>query len=137
MAAVQLMSRDWELVTGRGLAGVVRRTYSRYVLWGACTLLLVANIFNIGADLGGMGEATAMGYRHQHFLLESILCGSDDLAFVLDYLSGNRKNIQMAYPDAFRLRNRGGSWPQPDWRAVVTSTIFPHMSGPLATWQRS
>jgi len=48
------------LVTGRGLAGVVRRYYPRWVLWSACALLIVANVFNIGADLGGMAEATEM-----------------------------------------------------------------------------
>jgi Mn2+/Fe2+ NRAMP family transporter len=48
------------LVTGLGLAGVIRRRYSRWVLWGACALLIVANVINIAADLGGMGEATAM-----------------------------------------------------------------------------
>jgi hypothetical protein len=29
-------------------------------LWGACSLLIVANVVNIGADLGGMADATAM-----------------------------------------------------------------------------
>jgi NRAMP (natural resistance-associated macrophage protein)-like metal ion transporter len=60
MAAVQLMCARLGLVTGRGLAGVVRRYYPRWVLWSACALLIVANVFNIGADLGGMAEATEM-----------------------------------------------------------------------------
>src|SRR5208283_2812118 len=60
MTAVQLMCARLGLVTGRGLAGVVRRNYPRSVLWGACALLIVANVFNIGADLGGMAEATEM-----------------------------------------------------------------------------
>ncbi len=29
-------------------------------MWGACSLLIVANVVNIGADLGGMADATAM-----------------------------------------------------------------------------
>src|SRR5471030_2015235 len=60
MAAVQLMCARLGMVTGRGLAAVVRRRYSRWVLWGACLLLIVANVFNIGADLGGMADATRM-----------------------------------------------------------------------------
>ncbi len=60
MAAVQLMCARLGMVTGRGLAAVVRRRYSRWVLWGACLLLTVANVFNIGADLGGMADATHM-----------------------------------------------------------------------------
>jgi NRAMP (natural resistance-associated macrophage protein)-like metal ion transporter len=60
MAAVQLMCSRLGMVSGRGLAAVVRRRYSRWVLWGACLLLTVANVINIAADLGGMAEATEM-----------------------------------------------------------------------------
>jgi NRAMP (natural resistance-associated macrophage protein)-like metal ion transporter len=60
MAAVQLMCARLGMVTGLGLAGVIRRRYSRWVLWSACTLLVVANVINIAADLGGMAEATQM-----------------------------------------------------------------------------
>jgi NRAMP (natural resistance-associated macrophage protein)-like metal ion transporter len=60
MAAVQLMCARLGMVTGLGLAGVVRRRYSAPVLWGACALLIVANTFNIGADLGGMAEVMQM-----------------------------------------------------------------------------
>jgi NRAMP (natural resistance-associated macrophage protein)-like metal ion transporter len=60
MAAVQMMCSRLGMVSGRGLAAVVRRRYSRTVLWGACLLLIVANVINIAADLGGMAEATAM-----------------------------------------------------------------------------
>jgi NRAMP (natural resistance-associated macrophage protein)-like metal ion transporter len=60
MAAVQMMCARLGLVTGLGLAGVVRRRYPRWVLWGACVLLVVANTVNIGADLGGMADVTGM-----------------------------------------------------------------------------
>jgi NRAMP (natural resistance-associated macrophage protein)-like metal ion transporter len=60
MAAVQLMCARLGMVTGRGLAGVIRGRYPRWVLWGACLLLVVANLFNIGADLAGMAEVTGM-----------------------------------------------------------------------------
>lgn len=60
MTAVQLMCARLGLVTGLGLAGVIRRRYSRTVLWGACALLVVANTVNIAADLGGMAAALEM-----------------------------------------------------------------------------
>jgi NRAMP (natural resistance-associated macrophage protein)-like metal ion transporter len=60
MVAVQMMCGRLGMVTGRGLAGVLRRRYSRWVLWGACGLLIVANVVNIAADLGGMADATQM-----------------------------------------------------------------------------
>ena len=60
MLGVQMMCARLGMVTGRGLAAVIRRRYSRPVLWFACTLLTVANVINIGADLGGMGDAMRM-----------------------------------------------------------------------------
>jgi len=60
MTAVQLMCARLGMVTGLGLAGVIRRRYSPVVLWAACALLVVANIINIAADLGGMAAATRL-----------------------------------------------------------------------------
>ena len=60
MAAVQMMCGRLGMVTGRGFAGVVRQRYSKWVLWSACALLIVANVVNIAADLGGMADATQM-----------------------------------------------------------------------------
>src|SRR6202140_5641395 len=58
MAAVQLMCGRLGIITGQGLAAAVRSNYPRWVLWGACAILVIANVINIGADLGGMAEAT-------------------------------------------------------------------------------
>jgi NRAMP (natural resistance-associated macrophage protein)-like metal ion transporter len=63
MVSVQMMSGQLGMVTGRGLAGVIRRRYSRWVLWGACFLLVTANTFNIAADLGGMGQSAELVTR--------------------------------------------------------------------------
>ena len=58
MTAVQMMCARLGMVPGRGLAGVIRHHYPRWVLWGACALLVIANTVNIGADLGGMAKVT-------------------------------------------------------------------------------
>src|SRR5437016_11783930 len=60
MAAVQLICARIGLITGRGLAGTIRRHYPRPFLYVACLLLLIANVFNIAADLAGMADATRM-----------------------------------------------------------------------------
>ena len=60
MAAVQLMCARIGMVTGQGLAGVLRRHYPRWLLLSACVLLLVANTVNIGADLGAMAAVVEM-----------------------------------------------------------------------------
>lgn len=57
MAVIQEMCGRIGLVTGRGLAGVIRAHYSRPLLYGAVALLLIANTINIGADLGAMASA--------------------------------------------------------------------------------
>src|SRR5258706_14752531 len=38
MSAVQMMCARLGMVTGQGLASVIRQMYSKWVLWGACTL---------------------------------------------------------------------------------------------------
>jgi NRAMP (natural resistance-associated macrophage protein)-like metal ion transporter len=60
MAAIQLMCARLGMVTGCGLASVIRTRYPRWVLWFACILVVIANVFNIGADLGGMADAMQM-----------------------------------------------------------------------------
>src|ERR1700687_4179169 len=60
MAAIPLMCARLGVVTGRGLAAAVRTYCPRWVLWGSCSILVVANVINIGADLGGMAEATQL-----------------------------------------------------------------------------
>jgi NRAMP (natural resistance-associated macrophage protein)-like metal ion transporter len=60
MAAIQLVCARIGLVSGRGLAGAIRQHYPRGFLYVACLALLVANVFNIAADLGGMADAAQM-----------------------------------------------------------------------------
>jgi len=60
MAAVQLICARVGLVTGRGLAAAIRSHYPRPFIYVACLLLLVANVFNIAADLSGMAGVTHM-----------------------------------------------------------------------------
>jgi NRAMP (natural resistance-associated macrophage protein)-like metal ion transporter len=60
MAAIQLVCARIGLVSGRGLVAAVRNHYPRWFLHAACLLLLVANTFNIAADLSGMADALKM-----------------------------------------------------------------------------
>ncbi|GJD32244.1 Divalent metal cation transporter MntH [Methylobacterium adhaesivum] len=57
MAAVQMVSARIGRTTGRGIAGVLREHYSNGLLQGVVLLLLIANILNLGADLGAMADA--------------------------------------------------------------------------------
>ena len=60
MAAIQAISARIGRVSGIGIAGNIRRHYPRPYLYGVVSLLLIANIFNIGADIGAMGAAAGL-----------------------------------------------------------------------------
>ena len=57
MCAIQLISAQIGRVTGRGIAGNMRRHMPAWMLYGIVALLLGANTINIGADLGAMAAA--------------------------------------------------------------------------------
>src|ERR1700741_724921 len=57
MAAIQEISARIGRVTGHGISGNIRQHYSSWLLYTIVFLLLVANIINLGADLGAMAEA--------------------------------------------------------------------------------
>jgi len=126
MTAVQLMCARLGLVTGRGLAGVVRRNYPRSVLWGACALLIVANVFNIGADLGGMAEATEMvtGIKSYYWtpiytiLIISLLFFSSyrNIARIFKWLT---LSLFAYIVTAFFVH--------PDWGSVLSATFVPRV----------
>jgi NRAMP (natural resistance-associated macrophage protein)-like metal ion transporter len=124
MAAVQLMCSRLGMVTGRGLAAVVRRRYSRWVLWGACLLLIVANVINIAADLGGMAEATEMvtgiPSRWMTPVLAAVIVASlfwssyRTIARIFKWLT----LVLFAYVITAFLAH-------PDWAAVLRATFIP------------
>ena len=57
MVAVQELCGRIGMVTGRGVANLMRLHYPRVVLIGAVSLLVVANVVNIGADLSAMAAS--------------------------------------------------------------------------------
>jgi len=133
MTAVQMMCARLGMVTGQGLASVIRQRYSKWVLWGACTLLVVANTVNIGADLGGMAKVTEMvtGVRSMYWtpvyamVIASFLIWSsyDAVARIFKWLT----LVLFAYIVAALLA-------KPDWAAVVHATFIPHFEMSSRYW---
>jgi NRAMP (natural resistance-associated macrophage protein)-like metal ion transporter len=77
MVAIQEVAARIGCVTGAGIARNLRRHYARPVLWAMVTLLLVANIVNLGADLSAMGAALVLltgGNAVLYTLLFGIVC---------------------------------------------------------------
>lgn len=62
-AAVQETAARLGLVTGRGLAAIIRRRYGRVVLGLCVVLVAIANTCNIAADLAAMGSAVNVVVR--------------------------------------------------------------------------
>ena len=133
MTAVQMMCARLGMVTGRGLAGVIRVEYSRWVLWGACALLVTANTVNIGADLGGMAKVTEMvtGVKSIYLIwvyaavIASFLIWSsyDKVARIFKWLT----LVLFAYVAAAFLA-------QPDWAEVLRSTFIPRVEMSSRYW---
>src|SRR5229473_2810333 len=57
MAAVQLICARIGMVSGMGLSAVLRRHYSRSLLYLAVSGLVIANTINAGADIGAIAAA--------------------------------------------------------------------------------
>ena len=131
MSAVQLMCARLGMVTGLGLAGVIRRRYSRWVLWGSCTLLVVANVINIAADLSGMADATAMVTGAPAAVMVPIFAGVivallmwssyRSIARVFKWLT----LVLLAYVLTAFIAHV-------DWRQAVAATLIPHVE-----WSRA
>jgi NRAMP (natural resistance-associated macrophage protein)-like metal ion transporter len=57
MIAIQEICARIGRVTGMGIAGNMRKHYPAPLMYGIVSLLCLANIFNLGADIGAMGAA--------------------------------------------------------------------------------
>jgi NRAMP (natural resistance-associated macrophage protein)-like metal ion transporter len=57
MCAIQEISARIGRVTGRGIGGNLKKHYPAGLVYGIVSLLVAANVINLGADLGAMGAA--------------------------------------------------------------------------------
>lgn len=127
MTAVQLMCARIGLVSGRGLASVLRRFYPRSLLWFACALVFVANTVNIAADLGGMAEAAELLTGLPSFIFVPIFT----VIILLLLIFASYRNIArtfkwltlvlFAYVGSAILAH-------PNWAEVLRATFLPKIS---------
>ena len=76
MAAIQEICARIGRVTGEGIAGNLRRYYPLWLLRGTVGVLLIANVINLGADLGAMGDAVKLVLDGGPKLLYVVLIGT-------------------------------------------------------------
>ncbi len=60
LASIQAVCAQIGATTGKGIAQNLRRHYPRRVLQAVVILLLIANVINLGADLGAMAASLAL-----------------------------------------------------------------------------
>jgi NRAMP (natural resistance-associated macrophage protein)-like metal ion transporter len=133
MGAVQMMCARIGMVTGRGLAGTLRKKFPKPLVVMATFALFGANTINIGADLAGMADAAEMLTGiNSHWLVPvfgiaiayvSIRCHYEQIARILKWLA----LALFAYViTGFVIR--------PDWSQVAGATFIPTLPKGHEMW---
>ncbi|OGH64919.1 MAG: iron transporter [Candidatus Magasanikbacteria bacterium RIFCSPHIGHO2_01_FULL_41_23] len=128
MTVVQEMCGRIGLVTGQGLAGVIRNHFSKKLLFFSVSLLLIANTINIGADLGAMAAAAQLLFPRVSFSI-LILIFTFTILFLeifvsykvyLKYLKYFALSLLAYIATAFVVKM--------DWGTILFATLVPHIS---------
>lgn len=124
MAAIQEMCGRIGLVTGKGLSGVMRQHYSKYTLYIAVILLLVANTINIGADLGAMASSAQLLFDIPFVVW---LVAMTAFILVLEIFVSYRMYSRFLKYLSFSLLTYifAAIVVKQEWRNVIVSTIIP------------
>jgi NRAMP (natural resistance-associated macrophage protein)-like metal ion transporter len=133
MAAVQMMCARIGMVTGRGLAGTLRKRFPKWLILLVCLALFIANAINIGADLSGMADAAEMLTGiNSHWLVPifgvaiayvSVRCHYERIARILKWLA----MTLLAYVVT-------GFLVHPDWSQVLGATFIPTLPKGHEMW---
>jgi len=126
MAAVQEACARIGLVTGKGIAAVVKEHYSKPVLYTVVSLVVVANTINIGADIGAMAEAAKLLVPVPFVVLTLLFTVSILLLEIFTSYKVYSKILKwlalalLAYPITVFIVH------QP-WGTVLKATVVPHI----------
>lgn len=127
MIVVQEMCGRIGMVTGKGIAVIVRDHYAKWILYISVFLLLVANTINIGADLGAMASSGQLVF-HIPFIfwlivmtvitiLLEIFVPYPAYAKILKYLTFS---LFAYFAVAFIVHQ--------DWTKILVATVIPSFS---------
>lgn len=126
MTVIQKMCGRIGMVTGKGLAGIIRTHYPKPVLYFAVSLLVITNTINIGADLGAMAASLQMLLGLPSILWLVVLTGIIiALEVFVTYKSYSRilKYLGLtllAYVLTAFIVN-------PDWVIILKNTVLPQI----------
>jgi Mn2+/Fe2+ NRAMP family transporter len=91
LAVIQTISARIGAVTGAGIAQNLRRHYPVLLLRLVVLLLLVANVINLGADLGAMGAALGLligGPVQAYVILFALVCAGLEIFIAYERYAG-------------------------------------------------
>ncbi|HEY8188023.1 MAG TPA: Nramp family divalent metal transporter, partial [Pyrinomonadaceae bacterium] len=127
MTVVQFLCAKIGMVSGMGLAGVLRNYYSRWLLYPAVFSLLVANTINAGTDIGAIAAALNL------FIPVPIAFMIVPVALLI---------VALQFWGSYRLITRVFKWltlalfayigaaflAKPNWREVIKATFVPQFN---------
>ena len=126
MISIQEMCGTIGMVTGKGLAGVIKEHYSKKLLYFMVMLLIVANIINIGADLGIIAACIQMLIGQNFYMWLIVVAIAIILLEIVvpfktysKYLKWLGLSLCAYIITAFMVNQ--------DWNTIVFSTLIPHI----------
>jgi len=126
MTAVQEACARIGLVTGKGIAAIVKENYSKPVSYGVVGLVVIANTINIGADIGAMAAAANLLFPAPLIVLTllftivilvlEIFLNYKVYSRILKWLALSL----LSYPITVFIIHQ-------DWPTVLKATVVPHL----------
>lgn len=127
MMAVQEICARIGVVTNKGLAGVLNKHYGRKIVFSIVFLLIIANVINIGADLGAMGASLNLLIGFNPYLGAIIFAVIIILIEVfVDYHLYSRILKWLALSVLSYVI--AGFCINPDWHLIFQNTFIPQIS---------
>ncbi|MEN6641993.1 MAG: divalent metal cation transporter [Armatimonadia bacterium] len=122
--AIQEICARIALETGRSLAQNMRLHYPRWLLYSCVGLLAIANIVNIGADLGAMAASARMLLPLPHLLWLLAITAVVVLLQVLVAYHAYARFLRYATLSLFAYI-LVAFWAKLDWQLALRSTVIP------------
>ena len=127
MTAIQEICARIGLLTGSGLATVMKRKYSKRLIIVLTTLLLVANTINIGADIGAMAASVRLVFPQIPIIVAALsfavfILGSEILIPYNKYVKILKYLTFSLFAYVVTAIIVGGNWNQ-----ILISSIIPHV----------
>lgn len=132
MAAMQSMCARIGRVTGKGLAANIKEAFPPYVLYAVVALLLLANIFNIAADMASMGEVAELVTGWDRHLMTVVMAISSLLMQI--FIPYHRYVVYLKWLTLSLLAYAAVLFTVPvPWHEVALRTIWPDLKFDAAT----